>query len=53
LEIPNVSIQYILGMVVMVIASAALIFGFSWIGVSGKVGQGIGLIIVSGSRGLV
>jgi hypothetical protein len=47
LEIPNVSIQYILGVVVMVIASAALIIGFSWIGVPGKVGQGIGLIIVS------
>jgi hypothetical protein len=36
-----------LGVVVMVVASATLIFGFSWVGVPGKVGLGIGLIVVS------
>lgn len=37
----------ILGIIVMVIASATLIFGFSWVGVPGKVGLGIGMIVVS------
>lgn len=36
-----------LGILVMVVASATLIFGFSWVGVPGKVGLGVGLIIVS------
>lgn len=37
----------ILGIIVMVIASATLIFGFSWVGVPEKVGLGIGMIVVS------
>ena len=37
----------ILGIIVMVIASGTLIFGFSWLGGQGKVGLGISMIIVS------
>jgi len=37
----------LLGIIVMVIASATLIFGFSWVGNPGKVGLGIGMIVVS------
>ncbi len=36
-----------LGIVVMVIASAALIFGVSWLGAPGMMGQGVGLMAVS------
>ncbi|CAG1014520.1 Multidrug resistance protein 3 [Anaerolineales bacterium] len=36
-----------LGVIVMVIASATLIFGFSWVGAPGKVGLGIGMIASS------
>ena len=37
----------VLGTIVMVIASAALIIGVSWLGVPGKVGIGISLLVVS------
>jgi len=36
-----------LGIIVMVIASAALIIGVSWLGVPDKLGIGIGLVVVS------
>lgn len=36
-----------LGIAVMVIASAALIFGVSWLGAPGMLGQGVGLVAVS------